>query len=191
MFSADGKYLISGIVQRLLDCATHTLLTFDVGGDVHNPKLALAGGHYIGSLKSFRVLKTIRIGGTMLIEPLEKEQEIHNGTTRVKKLGRPRRLIDVLPSSTVRIAFTSERLMYAGRGVDEDVAIAMLQGLPEGKSEFLPNLVNVEFEFNPRKDVMVDGKLWRQCRRAGVEITDQKHVLNHRPKPKKRKRRSG
>ena len=177
MFSADGKYIVSGVVQRLLECATDTLVRLELGGNVPKPKLALAGGHFIGPLKSFQVLKTIRLGGTMFIEPLETEQSSRNPPV-VKKPGRPRRLIDMLPSSTVQIAFTSERLMSQRRGVDEDVAIAMLEGLPEGKSEFLPNLKNVEFEFDLTKDVMVDGKLWRKCRSAGVEITDRDHVLN-------------
>lgn len=174
MFSADGKYLISGIVQRLLECATHTLIRFEVGGDVHDPKLALDGDHFIGLLKSFQVLKTIRIGGTMFIEPVQTEKK---DRTRSTKPGRPRRLIDVLPSSTVQITFASEKLM-SGHGVDEDVAIAMLEGLPDGKRDFLPNLNNVEFEFDPGKDVMVDRALWRRCRRVGVEITDRDSVLN-------------
>ena len=174
MFGADGKYLIRGIVQRLLECATHTLLRLELGGDVHDPKLALEGRHFIGSLKSFQVLRTIRVGGTMLIEPTETEKK-HR--TRSNKPGRPRRLIDVLPASTVKITFSRERLM-AGHGVDEDVAIAMLEGLPDGKRDFLPNLNNVEFEFDPDEDVMVDCALWRGCRSVGVDITDRGDVLN-------------
>ena len=176
MFSADGKYLISGIVQRLLECATQTLLKLEIGGDVHDPELAQAGGHFIGSLKSFQALKTIRLGGTMFIEPLEKEPESHS-LSPLGKSGRPRRLIDMLPSSTIQITFTGERLV-SGHGVDEDVAIAMLEGLQEGKSEFLPHLNNVEFEFDADRDVMVDGALWHDCRSVGVEITDQESVLN-------------
>ena len=42
---------ISGIVRKILGCATHILVTLEVGGDVHDPELALAGGHFIGSLK--------------------------------------------------------------------------------------------------------------------------------------------
>ena len=41
MFGADGKYLISGIVQRSLECAAQTLLRFEIGGHVHDPELAL------------------------------------------------------------------------------------------------------------------------------------------------------
>ena len=62
----------------MLGSATHTPVTLEIGGDVHDPELALAGGHFIDLLKSFRVLKTIRFGGTMFIEPLESGQDSHN-----------------------------------------------------------------------------------------------------------------
>ena len=163
-------------MQKLLECATHTLLRLEMAGDVHDPKLALAGFHFIGSLKPFQVLKTIRVGASMFIEPLETEQDSRNLST-VHKPGRPRRLIDMLPASTIEISFASERVI-SGRGVDEDVAIAMLEGLADGKTEFLPNLNRVEFEFDSSQDIMLESRLWRDCRRVGVEITGRNDVLN-------------
>ena len=94
MFSADTNYLFCGSLQRWLGGATHTLVHLELGGDVHYPELALAGGHFIDSLKSFQVLKSIRFGGTMFIESLESEQESHD-LSIVKQPGRLRSLIDI------------------------------------------------------------------------------------------------
>lgn len=161
------------IVQRLLRYTTHSLRSLELGNDGCRPDLARAGGHFLGSLKAFQALQRIKVQASMFIKPFEK---LDPGTITVKP-GNPRKLVDMLPASAIRIVFASESLPEDEYGVDEDVAIAILKDLPE-KRALLPKLENVEFHYKGGDDTEVDGALWRACRVAGVEISDELGILN-------------
>jgi len=87
----------------------------------------------------------------MCIEPFELAGELHNegnATSRNQspvQPGRTLKIVDMFPSSAVRIVFGWESTIDGG-GVDNDVAVAMLQDLEERKAELLPNLESIEFE---------------------------------------------
>ena len=97
------------------------------------------------------------------------------------KPGNPQRLIDMLPLSAVSVYFSRE-ICIGGYGIDDDVAVAMLQGMPEGIAEFLPNLKTVQFEFGEYsldiRDRIRDSALLRGCREVGVEISDKERISN-------------
>lgn len=167
MFEDYRGFIPSTIMPKLLRCAGHSLRGLELGGDIYSAKLARGGAHYIGSLKGFQVLRTIRIQSTMFIEPLEPLEILQGNRwlfddTLVTQ-GRPRKLIDMIPSSAVRIRFGIE--------TKNDVAVAMLHGLPEGKAELLPNLESVEFEGRDTFKAE-DEPLLLACRNASVEIKE-------------------
>ena len=164
------RFCMEPIVQKLLRYAGHSLRRLDLRDGVYDVDFARAGGRFIGSLKAFQVLETVRIGDTMFIESVKTDDKLIT-EWEAAKLGRPRQLIDMLPSSIVRILIHSDlRGPYLP---DPDVAIAMLENLPERKVELLPNLETVDFEYSIVRDEEGELALLRACREAGVEIRSQ------------------
>ena len=159
------------LAQTVLDQAGHSLRYLEIQCWADHEWLARAGGHFVGSLKAFRVLDTIKVGSSMFVEPVETRDVIFADSVSARK-GRTCRLIDVLPSSVGRITFTNE-MCFNGSGIEGDVA-TMLQLLPQNKAELLPHLELVTFELEaPQEGTIIDPELLYTCDKAGVKIVVQ------------------
>lgn len=162
------------VVQNLLTFTGHSLRRLDLTDGDYDIGFTRAGGHFVGSLKAFRVLETIRARDLMFIKWVKTDDEL--STDSETKLARPRKLIDMLSASLLCIIHNDElRCTYI---LGHDVAIAVLQNLPERKVEILPNLETVEFEYSVARGKGGVLALLRAGKEAGVEINSQDNMLD-------------
>ncbi|KAL8931151.1 MAG: hypothetical protein Q9208_000255 [Pyrenodesmia sp. 3 TL-2023] len=167
---------LADLVGRLAVHAGHSLRHLELSDDIHNHVYEGSGGLFIGSLKSFQVLQSIRVEGPMLIKPVESEKFLLLNPDRGRR-GNPQRLIDVLPVSLTDITLSSNA--STGHGVNSSVALLMLQDLPARKAELLPNLkiINLEFSLAGLKNNAMAGlkksamALLCACEEVGVTVT--------------------
>ena len=159
-------------IQALLSSAGHSLRHLEVGTAKCTPPRYSANYPYTGSLRGFQVLETVKIPAYMLIAPLQRSEDL--GTA---SLDHPSRLIDYFPPSLVRITFTGNLSRLPGLKLisNTQIIIDMLQELPETKSEFLPLLESVVFEYIVSSFRYRDLDLLRQCREVGVIVADRGH----------------
>lgn len=175
MHDPQGRFIPATLISALRDCASHSLRHLEFGGETYDPPGARNGTHYIGSLKMFTALETVKIGATMLIKP---ESESAKAEALEAKLGQPCKLVNVCPSSIVGIEFAYEKTSKYGGGVDNDVIVSMLQNLPEEKADRLPNLKTIDFELMSCMFMRKDQALLRACRNASVQIKAYNKLLN-------------
>ena len=89
-------------------------------------------GHFIGTLRAFRSLKTISLEYSTFIKPLGTEEDNFQSATTATA-GRPCIWIDMLPKSTVHVMFTAPKYIDIYEG-NSDLAVAMLRDLPDSKA---------------------------------------------------------
>ncbi|KAI4229561.1 MAG: hypothetical protein LQ349_006374 [Xanthoria aureola] len=159
-------------VQKLAMYASHSLRSLDIRGSSITDHPARSGDFFIGSLKEFQKLTTICLESSMFIEPVDaKKDPVSNAYDAGE--GRPCRLIDMLPKSAVVVR------CYSRDGeLVSDLAVAMLQDLPERRAELLPNLKRIAFLCGDGLGHMKGSVLAKACREIGVKLEDQKRALN-------------
>ena len=154
------------LVQNLLEVASHSLHSLDLRGPLRMPdSLEAVHGRprFIGSLKGFQELKYIKIHASMLIEPLEKEFN-QDTYPRDPTPGRPCKLIDILPASTIGLT-----LHYGSKAT---VVLAMLRGLKDMKATALPSFKSLEVEDATYLEQEVAHRaIKRTCEESGIDIT--------------------
>ena len=165
---------IKEITQTVLEQVGHGLRYLEILC-LHEGELGRAGAFSMGSLKAFRVLETIKISGSTLVEPVETRDRIYSDPATARS-GQTRRLTDILPSSVVRVTIVSEIGVTDRYEIGGDV-VMMLRGLPENKADLLPNLEVVVFAFNNdycsiRHSTMitVQSEILRACKQVGIKI---------------------
>ena len=165
---------IGQAIQALLSSAGHSLRHLEIADTVCNPGLSRAICPYIGSLREFQVLETIRVAAYMFIAPSQRQGDQYLNTATAS-LDHPSSLADCFPPSVVRITFTGDRSYLPGLELvaDTQIIVDMLQDLPDKKAEFLPLLESVVFEYIVSSFRYRDLDLLRQCREVGVTITDR------------------
>ncbi|KAI4247203.1 MAG: hypothetical protein L6R40_001546 [Gallowayella cf. fulva] len=170
------RFKMREVVQKLLVYARHSLYRLELGttGYFNESRFTSAGAGFIGSLQAFEQLKIIHLEGPMFVEPVETEEKVMFSGS-LKMLGRSCRLIDVLPPSIVSI--TIDLRASTGNLRDEHKAIAMLEGLPEGRKDLLPNLENITFITSGIARIK-SSALLSACKEAGVAIYDWRRELN-------------
>ena len=168
VLSAPSGSQVKEIAQTVLEQAGHRLRHLDILSCDHRGQLARAGAFFLGTLRAFRVLETIQINGSMLVEPVETRGRIYMDPATARS-GQTRRFTDIFPSSIVRIKLVAETCVN-GLGIGGDVAV-MLQGLPERKTDLLPHLEVVVFELDEHLNMTtVESGLLHACNKIGVKI---------------------
>ena len=149
-----GTFEICRIAASLQDNASHSLVHLDLTVRTGRPSY-LHGRAFIGSLRTFQVLKTIRTNNKVFIERVESP------TSPGKKLRKIYRLVDLLPKSV-------EELQLVGIEINPDVDTSgIFDGLVELKTQNLPELkaINLDY-FDP-----VAPDLKTACLEVGVDFT--------------------
>ncbi|KAI4096586.1 MAG: hypothetical protein LQ339_006953 [Xanthoria mediterranea] len=157
-------------VQKLAMYASHSLRYLDIRGSSITDHPARSGGFFIGSLKAFQNLRTICLESSMFIEPVDAKKD---PVSYAYTAGRPCRLIEMLPKSAVVV-----RCYSRDSELISDLAVDMLQDLPDSRAELLPNLKRIAFLYGNNLGHMKGSVLAKACREIGVKLEDQKGALN-------------
>ncbi|KAM0798091.1 hypothetical protein BDR22DRAFT_401355 [Usnea florida] len=149
-----GTFEICRIVASLQDNASHSLVHLDLTVITERP-IYLHGQAFIGPLRRFQVLKTIRTNDKVFIERFESP------ASPGKILRKTHRLVDLLPKSI-------EDLQLLGIQINPDVHTSgIFDGLVELKTQNLPNLKAIKLDyFDP-----VAPDLKTACLEVGVDLT--------------------
>lgn len=166
-----GHFQYSEVVNSLLAHAAHSLCCLDlttknvntsptgwndywseVYGDSENAKAPLHCYFFMGSLRPFQVLKTVKVDGAMFIE------QVFNADTDGKDLSRVHRLVDMLPASIEKLSLVARLGPRSSNRI--------FDGLVESKADVLPKLEEIKFE---RSDP-VGHDLKGACHGIGVEL---------------------
>ena len=155
-----------GIVADLLLCASHSLVSLDLTADSLDGIGVLSKDEpFIDSLRSFRVLKSVRLDTMMLfkkpkcssnaLEVLKKPRQ----HTLWKNM-RPHRLVDFLPVTIEDFGITYS---LVGQGLLREDVAEMFSGLPNARDR-LPRLVVIRAErkVNWQSEEEKDG--WQELR---------------------------
>ncbi len=166
----DGHdLLLIDLVRLLAVHAGHSLRHLEL-----RDEYVVGGGVlFLGSLRTFQVLQSIKTEVAMLIQALETEDihQVHGG-----RPGSTQQLADTLPASLIYLTLCSTWKSH--RSLDMTDFIQTPQDLPTRKIEALPGLRAINLEFRcPRfkKDEMA---LLRACGEAGVTMSDCDGPLN-------------
>ncbi|MCJ1377154.1 hypothetical protein MMC17_000246 [Xylographa soralifera] len=185
MSNVDPEFKPWKIVQKLRDCARHSLRTLSLGGnEVHRHGYPRQGALFIGSLRDFPALETIQVACIMCIpppDPVKKLRSEGNATSSNRSAflaDRPLKLVDMFPPSTIRIVFGFERSIEGDEAFNNEAAVAMLEDLAESKAERLPNLKSIKFGWIKEIFEREDQALLKACRNAGVEIVCTNGAVN-------------
>ena len=159
----DGlaNFELCKIVGSLLAHASHSLVHFDLTmkmedcGDTIYKMVYLHGQIFIGSLREFRVLKTIRANNTMFIKRVPSPGIIG------RKICKIHRLVDLLPQSTEEVQLAGLELVqdYQCSGIFDDFVKLQAHNLPNLKA------VKLDY-FDP-----VAPALRTACHEVGVDFT--------------------
>ena len=130
---------------------------------------------YIGSLRAFKVLRSVKLDTMMLyerikpassvaLEPRQKDLRSH------EKQARAQPLVDFLPASVQRFHTTSRTV---GKGPSKKDVGAMFKGLPDLSTRYLPRLEEICVEYKDESDdVEQEGRLElrSRCKEAGIKV---------------------
>ena len=151
---ADQTWQPRGIVQVLGWFASTSLVHLELTGvsDIYHVQFR-HGEPFIGTLRAFEVLETLRLETVMLYREVEgtddgtPDVDLASGPREIGEderaggsnaLVEPERLVDILPAS-------ARRLRLVG-GLSNEKANAMLADIVELKDERVPNLGRIFFE---------------------------------------------
>lgn len=128
-------------------------------------KIARRGCVFVGSLRQFQVLETVRVNNAMLIE------KIHSIDTNGKTSKVHHRLIDLLPSSIEKLFLVGDLDSCSSDQIFDDLVESkahgrMFDNLAESKRHILPRLEETNFDyFDP-----VASNVKHACHKVGVEF---------------------
>ena len=159
------------IVRVLQAFAYQSLVHLELTGvtDIYSVRFR-RGEPFIGNLRAFEVLETLRLETVMLYKEIEgtddRTPDVGHWTTDLEitekdwaggrnALVEPERLIDILPASTKRLR------LVGGLSIEE--AGEMLADIVELKDERIPSLRRIFFE-----DVEPSSKISSVCENAGI-----------------------
>ena len=168
-----------GIIGVLQLFASRTLIHLELTG---KPKIYMVnfgrGEPFIGSLRAFEVLETLRLQAVMLYKEVEgtdeetTDDETTDDETPDSQCGtsitaddwprgpnalvEPERLVDILPASAKRLRLVGE--------LSNEEAMAMLEDVVELKDKRIPNLRRIFFE-----DVYPASEISSTCEEARVK----------------------
>lgn len=164
-----------GIVGVLQLFASRTLVHLELTGVTAIYTVIFRRGEpFIGSLRAFEVLNTLRLESLMLYKevegtddrtPDEKSESNQIGPPEITEhdwaggrnaLVEPERLVDILPASAKRLRLVGE--------LSNEEAMAMLADVVELKDERIPNLRRIFFE-----DVHSSSEILSMCEEASVK----------------------
>ncbi|CAD6573670.1 MAG: hypothetical protein ASARMPREDX12_006195 [Alectoria sarmentosa] len=179
------------IVKALRKHARRTLVHLELTGEASCLSSGLRDGEpFIGTLRSFQVLESVRLMTMMLFKQIDGEDidesekimeeridgEAIDDNDEVKKesenfgnpnsLMEPRRLTDFLPPS-------ARKLELVG-GLSDEEARDMFTDLPKLKCERLPNLCEIVLEDSDP----LEQETKNLCREAGIRLKSIKRVVN-------------
>ena len=147
VMTGDSDYDVPGIIEALRRNTTHSLTALEIESEHIEDLNEDEQDQYIGSLKMFSKLKTIRLEDivfTRTFNQLDSPVTLPDGAFYGESQGTSDedcdmdRLVDILPASTK--GFTLISTMS-----DEEIWY-ILRGLAEGKDELLPQLKRLTFE---------------------------------------------
>ena len=121
------------LVQSLLHFSKHSLVCLDLSSQVPFPDEPRPYDGYIGPLRDFECLSTIRLPFTMFMEKVGDEQASQHVVRPIK---------DMLPRTTKHVRIIG--------GCNYLTAIRLLDGLPEARNASLPDLDTIIFEKNTK-----------------------------------------
>ena len=152
------------IVEYLRWYASKSLVHLELTGIIDVDDVEFRSGEpFIGNLRAFKVLETLRLETMMLYKEVEEidEDEVEiivddraGGRTALVE---PERLVDILPAS-------AKRLRLVG-GLSDDEALAMLADVVELKNERIPNFRRIFFE-----DVDPPSEILSVCEKASISV---------------------
>ena len=163
------------IVKALRRYAWRTLVHLELTGEYSvlesDPP---CGEPFIGSLRSFQVLESIRLMTMMLFkvvdgEDIDESEDIMDPLENLaisNSLVEPRRLVDFLPSS-------ARKLEVVG-GLSNNEARDMFADMPKLKHERLPNLCEIVLEDSDPLEMETKNL----CKEAGIRLKSIKRVVN-------------
>lgn len=164
------------IVKSLLTHAGHSLCVLDLTGkdrynvwsdsdddhweepddsdDYRDDETSLPLDFFMGSLRHFRLLRTVKVDSAMFIE------KVFNADTDGRISSKVHRLVDLLPKSIEKLALVT----FLGYRPSNH----MFDGLVESKADVLPKLEEIKFEcFDP-----VIHDLKQACHGIGIDLVD-------------------
>ncbi len=167
----DQTWEPRGIVQVLGWFASTSLVHLELTGvsDIYHVQFR-HGEPFIGTLRAFEALETLRLETVMLYREVEgtddgtPDVDLGSGPREIGEdewaggpnaLFEPERLVDILPAS-------ARRLRLVG-GLSDEEAIAMLADIVELKDERVPNLGRIFFE-----DVDPSSEISSVCESASI-----------------------
>ncbi len=164
------------IVKALRKYARSTLVHLELTGEMTiGSSTPPESEPFIGTLRSFQVLESIRLMSMMLFKPIdgedldESENTIESTTEDLDPpdyLVEPRRLVDFLPSSARKLALVG--------GISNEEAGDMFADLPKLKHERVPKLGEIVLEdSDPLEQDTKD-----LCKNAGIRFKSIKRVVN-------------
>ncbi len=179
LFQTRESHLICGprlIVKALHNYAWRTLVHLELTGemriDLSSPTTCEP---FIGTLRSFQVLESIRLMTMMLFKPVDGEdidecKNIYQSTmedlVHPDSLVEPRRLVDFLPASARKLALVG--------GISNEEAGDMFADLPKLRYERVPKLGEIVLEdSDPLEQDTKD-----LCKNAGIRLKSIKRVVN-------------
>ncbi|KAL8845669.1 MAG: hypothetical protein Q9221_009173, partial [Calogaya cf. arnoldii] len=154
--TGSQRIIPRSIAQKLLEYASHSLQYLEMSNTTYS---AQSRRFLVGSLKGFLNLKTIYLEGFLLIE------DAHT------------RLSDMLPRSTVHVRLLPTCFPEVF-GVDSRLAPAILRNSLVNIAELLPNFNRFEILCGVNLHKIKGTTIIKECREAGLEISDQHEVLN-------------
>lgn len=130
---------------------------------------------YIGSLRAFKVLRSVKLNTMMVCErneaassvPLEPRQQ---DTRNHLKQAKAQPLVEFLPASIQRLHITSRTV---GKGPSKKDVGAMFKDLPALRTKHLPKLEEICVEYKDRGDDMEqEGRLelCSRCKEIGIKV---------------------
>lgn len=164
-----------GVIRVLQSFASRSLVHLELTGvtTIYTVKFR-RGEPFIGSLRAFEVLETLRLESLMLYKevegtddrtPDEESEPYQIGPPEITEhdwaggrnaLVEPERLVDILPASAKRLRLVGE--------LSNEEAMAMLEDIVELKDKRIPNLRRIFFE-----DVDPSSEILSMCEEASVK----------------------
>ena len=163
-------------VKALRKYARSTLVHLELTGEMTIASSTPADSEpFIGTLRSFQVLESIRLMTMMLFKPIDGEdidesENIIESTTddlvHSESLVEPRRLVDFLPSSARNLALVG--------GISNEEARDMFADLPKLRRDRVPKLGEIVLEdSDPLEQDTKD-----LCKNTGIRLKSIKRVVN-------------
>lgn len=169
------KFEPRAITLKLLQYARDSLVSLDLSAAGFEGAAKFDSDEpFIGSLRSFRTLRVVRLGTMMLFKEVKcfGNVSLQNSTQQTSLMEiRAQRLVNLLPVTIYCLEMISK---YVGRGLSKNEVAALFTGLPELR-DLLPALsdITVIQKKDQQSDKEKEGweELRLRCEENGIELT--------------------